>query len=831
MLVAKMQHFFSSRTYNSLLLKPNIVTLKNNGMFLGQIEQNKYLYIMFKTNLKLIIRNIWKYKGFSAINILGLSVGMACSILILLWVKHHTSFDKFHEKGNNIFRVIQHIKFEDYVTWSITQGPLGSSLKEEVPEIKDYCRFTGSGLQFKKDGDIFQERGTYADPSFFNMFTINILSKLKNEPISEPNNIAISESFAKKYFGNEDPIGQTISSLPDREFIVTAVFEDYPKETHWWFDYMIPFEHLGVNLGYTINSWNNSSYYTYVTLEEAFGREEVAKKIEHFLKEKPTLEDFSKLDLQPIKDIHLTSGIDFDVWDNLDGKYVKIFFSVAVFLIVIACVNFMNLATARASRRVREIGMKKVSGAHKTNLITQFISEAILISFISILIAMMLVELVRPTFNNITQIGLSIDYSDLGFYLFLIGIVILTGLISGSYPAFYLSSFKPVIALKGLVVDKKGKHYMRRVLVIFQFIISIVLLSSTLFITKQINFMLNKDLGYEKDGIIHFIMSEGFYEHFESIKSDLLNTPGVYNMTRTGNLPTYGYNFSNSRFRWEGQDLSKETLFRALFAGYDYTETLGIDIVKGRSFSKKFASDSVAYILNKAAVDAIGFDDPVGQLMWSEGGEGKNTIVGITKNYHFRSLHTDIEPQIIIFEPSNCYLAILKIDLNKFNTVKSKLEEHWNRFNTLSPIDISFLDDRLENLYAQDKEIRKIVLFFTSIGIFISILGLIGMTSFTVEQKTKEIGIRKSLGAKHKDVLFLISSSFVKWILISFVLSTPITYYFIKKWLDSYAYKINIQWWIFIFGGLLALVLAILTIIVQTNKAARANPAHSLRYE
>ncbi len=786
---------------------------------------------MFKINLKLILRNIWKYKGFSAINILGLSVGMACSILILLWVKHHTSFDKFHEKGDIIFRVIQHIKFEDYVTWSITQGPLGPSLKEEVPEIKDYCRFTGSGLQFKKNEDVFRERGTYADPSFFNMFTINIISKLKNEPISEPNNIAISESFARKYFGDEDPIGKTISALPDREFLVTAVFEDYPKETHWWFDYMIPFEHLGVNLGYTINSWNNSGYYTYVTLEENANREDVADKIKDFLKEKPTLEEFSKLDLQPIKNIHLTTGIDFDIWSNLDEKYIKIFFSVAIFLILIACINFMNLSTARASRRVREIGMKKVSGAHKTNLIAQFIGEAILISFISVLFAMMLVELMRPTFNNITQIGLSIDYTDFRFYIFLIGIVILTGLFSGSYPAFYLSSFKPVIALKSSATDKKGKQYMRTVLVIFQFIISIVLLSSTLFITKQINFMLNKNLGYEKEGIIYFGMSEGFHKHFESIKSDMLNTPGVYNMTRMGSLPTYGYNFSNSRFRWEGQDLSKETLFRALFADYDYIETFGIEIVNGRSFSKEFASDSVAYILNEAAADAIGFENPIGKQMWSEGREGKSTIVGVAKNYHFRSLHTDIEPQIIIFQPDYCNNVILKIELKQFDAIKSKLEERWRRYDNQNPIDIGFLDNRIENLYAQDKEIRKIVLFFTSIGIFISILGLIGMTSFTVEQKTKEIGIRKALGAKYKDVLYLISSSFLKWILISFILSTPLTFYFISKWLNSFAYRINIQWWIFLFGGLLALILAIFTIIIQTNKAARANPADSLRYE
>lgn len=785
---------------------------------------------MLRINYKLIIRNIWKYKGFSAINILGLSVGMACSILILLWVKHHTSFDKFHENGN-IYRVVQNIKFEDYVTWSITQGPLGPSLKEEFPEIDNYCRLNQSGLQFIKDKEKFRERGTYADPSFFNMFTIKVVKKLKNEPISDPNNIAISESFAKKYFGDENPIGKTISALPDREFLVTAVFEDYPKETHWWFDYIIPFEHLGVNLGYTINNWNNSGYFTYVSLSEGISKEEAEFKIEDFLKTKPTLEEFSKLNLQSIKDIHLTTGYDFDLDSNLDGKYVKIFFSIAIFLIIIASINFMNLSTARASRRMREIGMKKVSGAHRSNLIFQFIGEAFLISLISIFIAMMLVELFRPIFNNITQIGLRINYADIKIYLALLSIVLITGLLSGSYPAFYLSSFKPVNTLKGSLNDGKGRNNFRTILVIFQFAISIALITSTMFITKQINYMLNKDLGYEKEGVIYFEMSEGFYEHYTAIKEELLKHPGILNMSRTGRYIVNGYNYSNSRFRWEGQDLSKETLFRALFVGYDYFSTLNIEIKNGRAFSDKFASDSKAYIINESAAAAMNFDSPLGKFVWTASSPEKNTIIGIVKDHHFRSLHSHIDNQIIRCIPQLCYGAYVKIDLNKIEEVKGVITKYWNSYENDTPINIQFLDQSLENLYNQDKTIRKIILFFTIIGIFISFLGLTGMTSFTVEQKTKEIGIRKALGAKYSSILLLISTSFLKWIFIAFLLSTPLTFYFIKNWLEGFAYKISIQWWVFIFGGLSALILAIITIVLQSSKAAYTNPADSLRYE
>jgi len=801
-------------------------------MFLGIFKQIKYLYHMFKTNLKLILRNIWKYKGFSLINILGLSIGMACSILLLLWVQHHYSYDKFHEKGDNLFRVIQHIKFEDYVTWSITQGPLGPSLKEEVPEIADYCRLNQSGLQFLKGEEMFQEKGTYADPSFFNMFTIKVVKKLKNEPISEPNNIAISESFAQKYFGDEDPIGKTISAFPDREFLVTAVFEDYPKETHWWFDYMIPFEHLGVNLGYTIDSWKNSGYFTFVSLSEGVQKEEAVEKIEDFLKSKPTLEEFSKLDLQAIQDIHLTTGYDFDMMTNLNGKYIRIFFSVALFLILIASINFMNLSTARASRRIREIEMKKVSGASRFHLIYQFLGEAILISFISILFAMMLVELLRPSFNNVTQIGLSIDYSNFKFYLFLFGMVFITGLLSGTYPAFYLSSFKPVNTLKGSIIDKKGKQYMRKILVIFQFIISITLLTSTLFINKQIGFMLNKDLGYEKEGVVYLGMTESFHNHYETIRSELLKNDDIIQMTQVGSIPTYGYNFSNSRFRWEGQDLSQETLFRALFVGYDYLSTFKIPLADGRDFSRKFASDSMAVVLNESAVKAMGFKEPVGKQIWTVGSEDqKGTIIGVAKDYHFKSLHHEIEPQILIFRPQISYFAVMKIKLNDIKATFQKVSPFWDTYGEGNTMDIQFLDDSIESLYEQDRVIRKIILFFTFIGIFISILGLIGMTSFTVEQKTKEIGVRKAMGAKNKDILYLISSHFTRWILISFLISTPITFYLMKNWLNGFAYRIDMKWWLFLFGGFIALILALITILVQTNKAAKANPADSLRYE
>ena len=803
------------------------------GIFLEHTSYRNYIYIMLRTSLKLILRNIWKYKGISAINIFGLSVGMASSILLLLWVNYHRNFDKFHDQSDHVHRVIQHIKFEDITTWTITQGPLGPSLKEDVPEIADYCRLNNSGLQFRKGEDLIRETGTYADPSFFQMFSIKVKKRLTDVPISEPNHIAISESMARKYFGDENPIGQTISAVPDRDFMVTAVFEDYPRQSHWWFDYMIPFEHLGT-LGLTIDQWDNSGYYTYVALSEGVSRVKAVEKIKDFLKTKPTIEEFATLDLQPIPEIHFTTGYDFESANTIEGKYIKTFSAIGIFLIIIACINFMNLATARSSGRMREIGMKKVLGGFRSNLMVQFIGEAVLIALISVLIAMMLVELVRPTFNNITQIGLSIDYSDARIYLYLVGFAIITGIFAGFYPAFYLSSFKPLSALRGSTEKAKNKTGVRRALVIFQFVISIILITTTLIISSQISYMLNKDLGYEKEEVIFFSMSDGFYDNFESIKDDMLGYPAVKAMTRTGGIPTYGYNFSNSRFRWDGQDLSKETLFRALFVGYDYFSTLQVEMKEGRAFSKEFASDSLGIILNEAAIVETGIEDPVGmefRLLLNDKDVQRLNVVGVSKDYHFRSLHTEIESQIIICNPGACNWAMLKINLNEFRAVTEKLEEHWNKYDSPTPITVNFLEESIASLYEEDRVIRKIILFFTFIGLLISVLGLIGLTGFTIEQKTKEIGIRKLAGAALSDIVSIIAFDFLKWILISLLVSVPISYLFMSKWLEHFAYRIDLHWWLLLLGGVIAIIVAFFTIGFQSNKIARTNPVNSLRYD
>lgn len=788
---------------------------------------------MLAVSLRLILRNIWKYKGVSIINIFGLSVGMACSILLLLWVNYHHQFDRFQTQSDHVYRVIQHIKFEDMTTWTITQGPLGPSLKEEVPEIADYCRLMRSGLPFELDGEQVSETGTYADPSCFEMLSIKVMRKLTNVPLSEPNQIAISESLARKHFGDKDPIGQAMHVAPDRDFMVSAVFEDYPKQSHYWFDYIIPFEYLGTR-DYGIDLWSNSGYHTYVALSEGVSREEAVEKIEDFLKPKPTLEEFAKLDLQPIQEIHLTTGYDFEGANTIERKYLRIFLSIGIFLIVIACINFMNLATARSSGRMKEIGMKKALGGQKKNLVGQFIGEAIAISIISMLVAMMLVELARPGFNQITEAEINIDYTNPLVYIYLLAFGVLIGSLSGLYPAFYLSSVKPISALRGSSEGPKGRSNFRRTLVIFQFVISIVLITVTLIISSQITYMLNKDLGYEQEGVIWFGMSEGFHGNYESIRNDLLSYPAVKSMTRSGSLPTRGYNFSNSRFRWDGQDLSKETLFRALLVGYDYFSTLGIDMEEGREFSRDFASDSMAIVLNEAAILEMGVEDPLGmevRLLTSDTSHVSLSVIGVSSDYNFRSLHTDIEPQITILNPRAAYVALVKIDLQEIKNIEKALQKHWENYETPAQLEINFLEDTISAMYESDRAIRRIILFFTVIGLLISILGLIGLTGFTIDQRTKEIGIRKLVGARFQDILLMISTQFMKWIMISLLLAAPISYFLMNSWLNGFPYRIRLNWWLLLTGGMIAILVAFLTIGIQSQRAARTNPADSLRYE
>ncbi len=785
---------------------------------------------MIKNYIKIALRNIKRHKGYSLINIAGLAIGIACCILILLWVQDELSYDRFHENAGDIYRVIQDINFTDHsTTWSITQGPLGPSLKNDFPEIIKATRITGRGLRLTYENKSFDEGVGMADGSIFEMFTFPLVKGDPATALSDPLSIVLTEEMVEKYFGDEDPLGKTIRADNQWDFLVTGVLNNIPRNSHLQFDFLIPFI-FGRELNYTVDRWGNSQFRTYVQLQKDISVQDVVQKISGHLFEKPTIEKDARLNLQPLTRIHLFSNYEFDTAHG-DITYVAIFSLVAFFILLIACINFMNLATARSRSRAKEIGMRKVAGANKTDIIKQFFGESILFSFISLVFALIIVWLLLPAFNDLAAKELSMDIS--GNLLVLLGllcIALMTGIISGSYPALFLSAFQPVDVLKGALKSGSKGSAFRKILVVIQFSLTILLIICTTFVYSQLNYMKNRKLGYEKENMIYFGMRREIKEKYESVKNELLQDPNILGVTASSNVPTYGYSFSNSLWHWEGQNPEEETLMRAVFVNDDYFETFGMEITEGRSYSKEFSTDaSEAIMVNEAAVKAMGMESAIGEQLSI--GDDNFKIIGIVKNYHFRSFRQEIEPLILIYSADASGVLFARLKSDDIPQTIGYIEKVWKKFAPGYPFNYRFLDDALDRLYRSEQRIGTILKYFAILAIFISCLGLFGLASFMAEQRTKEIGIRKVLGARVSNIVLLLSKEFTKWVLASNIIACPIAYYAMKKWLQSYAYSINIVIWPFLLSATLAFVIALCAVSFQAFKAATANPIESLRYE
>ena len=785
---------------------------------------------MFRNYLKIALRNIKRHKGYSFINIVGLAIGMACCILILLWVQDELSYDRFHENADDIYRVIQDINFTDHsTTWSITQGPLGPSLKEDFPEIINATRITGRGLRLTYNVKSYDEVVVMADGSLFEMFTFPLVKGDPATALSDPLSIVLSEEMAEKYFANEDPIGKTIKADNQWDFQVTGVMKNIPHNSHLQFDFLIPFI-FGRELNYTVDRWGNSQFRTYVQLQKGVAAKEIIQKISGYLFEKPTIEKDARLNLQPLTRIHLYSNYEYD---SAHGEimYVTLFSLIAFFILLIACINFMNLATARSGNRAKEVGMRKVSGAHKTDIIKQFYGESILLAFIALLFAVTFVWLLLPVFNNLAAKELSLDISgNLSILLGLLCIAIVTGIISGSYPALFLSTFQPVMVLKGARLSNLKGSIFRKILVVFQFSLTILLIICTIGVYNQLDYVRNRKLGYDKEHMIYFGMRGDMREKFDSVKNELLQNPNILGVTASSNVPTYGYTFSNSLWRWEGQNPDEETLMRAVFIDVDYFKTFGMEITEGRSFSKEFPTDATeAIMVNEEAVKAMGMESPIGKHLSIQ--DENFRIIGIVKNYHFRSLRQEIDPLILIHSPENSRALFARLKSDQIPQTIGYMEKIWERFAPGYPFNYRFLDEALDRLYRSEQRIGTLFRYFSILAILISCLGLLGLASFMAEQRTKEIGIRKVLGATTPNIVALLSKEFTKWVLVANIAAWPIAYFALSKWLQSYAYSANIALWSFILSGMLALVIALITVSYQSIKAALANPVDSLRYE
>jgi len=780
---------------------------------------------MFINNLKIYLRNIKNHRVFTAINVLGLSIGMACSILLFLWVKDELSFDKFHEHGRNIYRIIEKTQYDSGVSYSaLTPAPIAPLIRSESPEILDSARLWSENITLSYEKKSFSLRTGIIDLSFLKIFSFPVIQGEKDIVLSSPSSILLSEEAAKKVFGKADPINKTVQIFGNKDITVTGILADIPHNSHLQFDCLVPLS-LAQELGVSMDNWADSRYFTYARLREDADRSLVNKKIKN-LEKTHAPGGVSELQLQPFTKIYLY-GL------NRTGPilYVYIFSLVAFISLVLACINFINLTTARSSQRAKEIGIKKAVGAGRPQIVRQLLGETTFLTFVSLLVAVLLVMLVLPVFNQLSgkQIVLDIlSYPAEGLGLILI--TLLTGLLAGAYPALYISSFRPVKTLRGhpQVSTSRGTPILRKVLVIFQFTVSIALITCTIIIYSQMNFIRHKDLGIDTSNIF-YVPVEDLENDYEALKTELLKNPNIINVTATS-FPLVSYAYGTAAAEWEGKKAGQRISMGLAMVDFDTFETFQVKISKGRMFQKEFSTDaSEAYIVNETAVKAMGMQDPIGKkFSWNQR-DGR--IVGVVKDFHNISLRQPIQPLVFMILPSWFKNLSIKINPSAAQETLSFIKEKWNQFRPGQDFSPFFLDSFIDGLYRSEQRMGKVLQSFAILAVFISCLGLIGLVSYSTAQRTKEIGIRKVLGASVSRVMVLLSKEFILWVLLANIAAWPAAYFFMNKWLQNFAFRINLGIGIFLISALLALSISILTVSVQSVRTALSNPVNSLRYE
>jgi len=791
---------------------------------------------MFWNYLKTTWRNIKRYKGYSSINIIGLAVGLACCILILLWVQDELSYDRFHVHADNLYRTVTIYQKTEPAThyWPVC-APLAPALKEDYPEIIKATRFTRLRRgQLIKYGDksLLETQICLTDPDFFEMFTFPLAQGDPSSALSDPNSLIITEQMATKYFGSEDPLGKTLNINNEYDFTVTGIMKNVPHTSHLQFDFLLPFiriEDFEKNWA-VLDNWTLGGYATYVLLQKETSLQELNRKIRDYIpKHAARSKDF--LYLQPLKDIHLySSHIQFGIEGQGNIKYVYIFSVVALFVLVIACINFMNLATARSSNRAKEVGLRKVVGARRPQLMGQFFCESVLTALLSLILAVVLVELFLPAFRNLSGKPLESGFSgNINILLAIVIMALITGFISGTYPALFLSSLRPVKVFKGMLKTEGRGYLFRKILVVSQFSLSILLIICTVLVSSQVDFMRNRKLGLDKEQVVYLPIRSELVRKYDPLKIELLKSAGVRNVAASSNIPSYGVILTLDYITWEGKDPKDPKVLNLTSTGYDFIETLNMEMIEGRSFSEEYPSDENAVVINETAQKIIGMENPVGKRLML--GDTELPIIGIVKDYHFRSLHSEIEPLLLVNDPSLYRYILIKLDSGDIPSALANIDNTWKTFFPDTPFEYHFLDEAYDNLYRTEQRMGTLFNYFTGLAIFISCLGLFGLASFMAEKRTKEIGIRKILGASVSGVVILLNREFIKWILIANIIASPVAYYAMSKWLQGFAYRINMEVWIFALAALAALAIAVVTVSYQSVRAATANPADSLRYE
>lgn len=788
---------------------------------------------MLKNYFKIALRNLWKNKGFSFINISGLAVGMASAVLILLWIQSELTFDKFHEKRERIYQAWNKATFSGKLQcWSTTPKVLAGALSRDLPEVEHSTRVNWpSNFLFSLGEKRIAEQGNIVDSNFLQVFTFPLVKGNAKSALYQQNSLVVTEKFAKKLFGDEDPMGKIVKLDNKDNFTVTGVLKDLPANTRFDFNYLIPWSYLRQTGGEDEN-WGNNSTSTYVLLKEnasfASANNKIKKiKARYDKNEDPKWEMF----IYPMSRWRLYSSFENGVEQGGRIAFVKMFGIVAIFILLIACINFMNLSTARSEKRAKEVGIRKVVGAQKKSLVAQFIGESILLAFFAGILAIVIVTVSLPGFNSLTEKKLFIDFASGEFWLIALSFIILTGLLAGSYPAFFLSSFQPIKVLKGTFRAANALITPRKVLVILQFTFAILLITCTIVVKQQIDYAKDRETGYNKNNLVYHFLTGDLTKNYDLVKNELISKGVAVSICKTSAPITQSWS-DTWGVQWDGKDPNDKTDFDIFSADENLGATAGLEFVKGRDFNlKQFPSDSSAAILNESAAKAMGFKDPIGKVIKNWDKEWH--IVGVIKDFILRSPYHPMNP-MVIQGSSTGWFSVMHIKLNDQNSTASNLkkaEAIFKQFNPEYPFDYKFVDEEYADKFEDEKRTGTLAALFAGLTIFISCLGLFGLATYMAENRTKEIGVRKVLGASVTRITTLLSKDFLKLVIVAFVIASPVAWWAMHQWLEDYPYRVPIRWWVFALTGAVSVIIAICSVSYQAIKAAVANPVKSLRTE
>jgi putative ABC transport system permease protein len=787
---------------------------------------------MLRHNLLISYRNFLRFKSSFFINLIGLSTGLACVLLIFIWVNDELKMDQFHEYGDRLYQMMENVdQGGGVITRESTSGPTADALVAEFPEVEmavtSTLNWSGQSVLTADDQDV-KAKGIYASSAFFKMFSFSFIHGDRNQVLTDKRSIVISESLAKRLYGAaDDVVGKMVALEHNKQFQISGVMADLPAYSSAQFEYVLSFEGFRDENEW-VRNWFNTAPQTHILFRAGTDVAAFNKKIFDLVRTKtegkanhrsPFVREYRKA--------YLHNRYENGILVGGRIEYVRMFSIIAGFILLIACINFMNLSTARASRRLKEVGVKKAIGARKSTLVGQYLSESILMAFISLGVALLLVVLMLPKFNLITEKHLTLTFDPL-FISVLLGIVLFTGLVAGSYPALYLSKFNPAVVLKGKLTGLIGEAWARKGLVMFQFTLSIMLIVSVLVVYKQINFIQTRSLGYDKDNVM-IIFSEGkVNESAETFLQEVQKIDGVAGASSTGHDMT-GHNGGTYGIEWEGKDPNDRTEFERVSVNYDFIELMGIEMKEGRTFSKDFGDEGSKIIFNEAGIKFMGMKDPIGKKvkLWDNDVE----IIGVAKDFNFESFHEVVKPLFFFLNIKNCRNMMVRIEKGKEQETIARLENFYKEFNPGFPFSYRFLDEDYQQLYVSERRVATLSKYFAGLAILISCLGLFGLAAFTAERRVKEIGIRKILGSSNRAIVYLLSGEFTKMVIVAIGIALPASWYFASSWLEGFAFHIDLEWWFFAGSGFAALLIAWLTVGLQTIKAARINPTECLRSE